>query len=108
MNAQSQTTHVKERRELKSKMGTQFLLAVETEPFARIAYNRYFCNNTILQSLRLGKRSQLLEAFQTEPVMWYRLLGQVGVKFVYEGGVGALPLSENGNKARRRKEAIAN
>jgi len=41
-------------------------------------------------------------------LMWYRLLGQVGVKFVYEGGVGALPLSENGNKARRRKEAIAN
>ena len=41
-------------------------------------------------------------------MMWYRLLGQVGVKFVYEGGVGALPLSENGNKARRRKEAIAN
>ena len=45
---------------------------------------------------------------QERSLMWYRLLGQVGVKFVYEGGVGALPLSENGNKARRRKEAIAN
>ena len=84
--------------------GEDEIIVSKTDTRGIITYS-----NTVFQ--RVSGYSE--EELQGKPhnilrLMWYRLLGQVGVKFVYEGGVGALPLSENGNKARRRKEAIAN
>jgi len=72
-----------------------------------VVRHHQICNNFVIVFIMIY-RVKTDTKIQLLKLMWYRLPGQVGVKFVYEGGVGALPLSENGNKARRRKEAIAN